>query len=53
MSVVFVASFGFANLSIGAQIPNVPASRYALAVSTVIAVAAIGATWRSQRELAS
>jgi hypothetical protein len=52
-SVAFVASFGFANLRIGAQIPDVPASRYALVVSTLIALAAIGATWRSQRELAS
>lgn len=52
-TIVFVASFGFANLRIGAQIPDVPASRYALAVSTLIAVAAMAATWRSQRELAS
>lgn len=37
----FVAAFALANLRIGAQIPDVPASRYALLVSLAIAGGAI------------
>jgi hypothetical protein len=38
---IFVAGFALANLRIGAQLPAVPAARYALAATAVIAVAAI------------
>ena len=45
----FVACFGLANVRIGAQIAGVPASRYALLASSVIAAAAVVAAWRSAR----
>jgi hypothetical protein len=44
---VFVACFAAANLRIGAQIPGVPASRFALMASSAIAVAAVVVAWRS------
>jgi hypothetical protein len=50
-SIVFVICFGLANLRLGAQLPEVPASRYALLASSAIAIAAIVATWKSQRAL--
>jgi len=40
-----VALFALANLRIGAQVPGVPASRYALMATLVIAAAA---AWRSR-----
>lgn len=42
----FVACYLIANLRIGAQISEVPASRYALAASLLIAAAAIVTIWR-------
>lgn len=42
----FVACFLIANLRLGAQIPEAPASRYALAGSLLIAAAAIVRLWR-------
>jgi hypothetical protein len=42
----FVVLFAMANLRIGAQLPDVPASRYALAATLLIAAAA---AWRSRR----
>jgi hypothetical protein len=39
--VLFVALFALANFRIGGQVPHVPASRYALAISVLIAVAAL------------
>jgi hypothetical protein len=44
---LFVACYALANLRIGAQVPDVPASRYALACSVLIAFVAVGASWRS------
>ncbi len=44
---VFVGCYSLANLRIGAQIPEVPASRYALAASLTIAIAALLRTPRS------
>lgn len=38
---LFVASYALANLRIGAQVPNVPQSRYAIAVTLLIAAAAV------------
>jgi hypothetical protein len=43
----FVAAFAIANLRIGAQMPQVPAARYALAVSVVIALIAGVRAWRT------
>ena len=37
----FVACYGMANLRIGAQVPGIPSSRYALVISLVIAAAAV------------
>ena len=41
----FVACYLIANLRIGAQIPDAPAARYALAGSVLIAIAAIVRSW--------
>lgn len=49
VTAVFVACFGLANLRIGAQIPGVPASRYALLATSAIAAAALWTAWRSRR----
>jgi hypothetical protein len=46
VAAVFVALFAIANLRIGAQVPDVPSSRYALIASLVIAMFA---AWRSRR----
>ena len=45
LAAAFVALFALANLRIGAQVPGVPASRYALMATLVIAAAA---AWRSR-----
>lgn len=37
----FVACYGVANLRIGAQVPGIPSSRYALVLSVLIAAAAV------------
>ena len=44
----FVACYLIANLRIGAQIPEAPAARYALAGSLLIACAAIVSIWRQR-----
>ena len=44
----FVACYLIANLRIGAQIPEAPAARYALAGSLLIATAAIVSMWRQR-----
>ncbi|MDP2320446.1 MAG: hypothetical protein Q8O42_14050 [Acidobacteriota bacterium] len=49
LSWVFVAAFTFANFRIGAQMTQVPASRYALAVSIAIALFAVVRAWRAPR----
>ena len=41
LAVLTVAAFAFANLRVGAQLTAVPAARFALALSVVLAVAAI------------
>jgi hypothetical protein len=46
VAAVFVALFAIANLRIGAQVPDVPSSRYALVASLAIAMFA---AWRSRR----
>jgi hypothetical protein len=43
---LFIASYGLANLRVGAQLAFLPSARYGLAVSFVIAVAAAVATLR-------
>lgn len=46
-----VATFVLANLRLGAQLPWIPAARFALAVSCVLAVMAIVAAWRTPRRV--
>jgi hypothetical protein len=41
-----IAVFAFANLRVGAQLPEVPAARFALALSVLLALAAIAMAWR-------
>lgn len=48
----FVATYGAANLRLGAQLPFVPGARFFLALSAVIAIAAL-VTMRRQRAAAS
>jgi hypothetical protein len=49
LSWVFVAAYALANFRIGAQISQVPASRYALALSIAIALFAVVRAWRAPR----
>ena len=49
LSWIFVATYTLANFRIGAQISQVPASRYALAASVAIAVFAVVRAWRTPR----
>ena len=49
LSWTFVAAYTLANFRIGAQIAQVPASRYALAVSGAIALFAVVRAWRAPR----
>jgi len=49
LSWMFVAAYALANFRIGAQISQVPASRYALAVSIAIALFAVARAWRAPR----
>ena len=49
LSWLFVAAYALANFRIGAQIAQVPASRYALAVSGAIALFAVVRAWRAPR----
>lgn len=49
LSWIFVAAYTLANFRIGAQILQVPPSRYALAVSIAIALFAVGRAWRAPR----
>jgi hypothetical protein len=42
-----LGAFAVANLRIGAQLPGVPAARFALALSMVLAVASVVVTWRA------
>ncbi len=44
---VFVAAYTLANFRIGAQISQVPASRYALVVASAIALVAVVRAWRA------
>jgi hypothetical protein len=46
---VFVAAYTLANFRIGAQISQVPASRYALVVAIAIALFAVVRVWRAPR----
>lgn len=46
---VFVAAYTLANFRLGAQISNVPASRYALVVAIAIALFAVVHAWRAPR----
>ena len=48
LAVTFVALYGFSNLRIGAQVLSVPAARYAVAVSVLVALAAIGMSYRDR-----
>lgn len=41
-----LGAFAFANLRVGAQLPGIPAARFALGVSVVLAVASIVWAWR-------
>ena len=43
----FVALYAVANLRVGAQVPGIPAARYAVIGSIAIAVAAVAASWRT------
>ncbi|HYB96929.1 MAG TPA: hypothetical protein VEC39_18300 [Vicinamibacterales bacterium] len=47
----FAAMFGVANVRVAAQVMAVPPIRIPIAVTVVIAVVAIVATWRGQRQL--
>ena len=47
-----LGTFAFANLRLGAQIPAVPAARFALLLSVGLALACIGSSWR-QRPVAA
>ena len=49
LSWLFVAAYTLANFRIGAQVSQVPASRYALAVSIAIALFAVVRAWRAPR----
>jgi hypothetical protein len=51
LAIAFVALFAFANLRVGAQVSFVPAARYALAASTLIALIAIAADRRAASRL--
>jgi len=46
---MFVAAYALANFRIGAQISQVPASRYALGVTIAIALFAVVRAWRAPR----
>lgn len=48
-----VAAFAVANLRVGAQLPRVPAARFALAASALLSLAAVAAAWRSRAHPAS
>ena len=42
-----IAAFAFANLRLGAQLPTVPAARFALAISVLLALAGVLLAWRA------
>ena len=43
-----IGAFAFANLRVGAQLPAVPAARFALGVSVVLALAVMAWAWRTR-----
>jgi hypothetical protein len=49
---VVIALFAFANLRVGAQLAGVPAARFALAVSGILAMVSVGLAWRDHRHAA-
>ena len=46
-----IALFAFANLRVGAQLTGVPAARFALAVSGMMALASVALAWRDHRKV--
>jgi hypothetical protein len=49
---VVIVLFAFANLRVGAQLTGVPAARFALAVSGILAMVLVGLAWRDHRHAA-